>query len=144
MSKSYKNDKTIVQAAHGAIIEHQYTRGKNKGKTQLRFEWNPGFTKRFQTQYASAQDFVDTEVLRKSSAYIPVKTNMLQKSGILGTVIGSGEVQWVAPYARGQYYHTADTRSYDPKRGAHWFERMKADYGKAILSKAKKIGGGSE
>lgn len=144
MSKSYKNDKTIVQAAHGAIIEHQYTRGKNKGKTQLRFEWSPGFTKRFQIQYDSAQKYVDSAVQKHSAAYTPKKTSMLIKSSILGTVIGSGEVQWVAPYARGQYYHTADTRSYDPKRGAHWFERMKADHGKAILSKAKKIGGGSE
>lgn len=144
MSKSYQNDKTIVQAAHGAIIERQYTKGKYKGKTYLRFEWNPGFAPRFQKQYDSAQKFVDSEVQRRSAPYTPKKTSMLIKSSILGTVIGSGEVQWVAPYARGQYYHTADTRSYDPKRGAHWFERMKADYGKAILSKAKKIGGGSE
>lgn len=144
MSKSYKNDNTIIEAVHGSIVERQYTKGKNKGKTYLRIEWSPGFIPRFQKQYDSAQKFVDSEVQKRSAPYTPKKTSMLIKSSILGTVIGSGEVQWVAPYARDQYYHTADTRSYDPKRGAHWFERMKADHGKAILSKAKKIGGGSE
>ena len=114
------------------------------GNTSCRLTWNPGFGPQATARYSRAQSFLDSEVLRLSSAYVPIKTSMLQKSGILGTVIGSGEVQWVAPYARPQYYNTADTRSYDPKRGAHWFERMKADHGKAILSKAKKIGGGSE
>ena len=125
-----------IQTPRGTIIQ--------TGKVSCKLVWNPNFGPRATERYSRAQKFVDSEVLRLSSAYVPIKTSMLQKSGILGTVIGSGEVQWVAPYARGQYYHTSDTRSYDPKRGAHWFERMKADHGKAILSKAKKIGGGSE
>ena len=125
-----------IKTPRGTIIQ--------TGNVSCKLVWNPGFGPQATARYSRAQKFVDNEVLRLSSAYIPIKTSMLQKSGILGTVIDSGRVQWNAHYARPQYYSTSDTRSYDPKRGGHWFERMKADHGKAILSKAKKIGGGSE
>ena len=125
-----------IQTPRGTIIQ--------TGNVSCKLVWNPGFGPQATARYSRAQKFVDNEVLQLSSAYIPIKTSMLQKSGILGTVIGSGRVQWIAPYARPQYYSTSDTRSYNPKRGGHWFERMKADHGKAILSKAKKIGGGSD
>lgn len=125
-----------IKTPRGTIIQ--------TGNVSCKLVWNPNFGPQATARYSRAQKFVDNEVLRLSSAYIPIKTSMLQKSGILGTVIGSGRVQWIAPYARPQYYSTSDTRSYNPKRGGHWFERMKADHGKAILSKAKKIGGGSE
>lgn len=123
-----------IKTPRGTIIK--------SGKSSCRLVWNPNFAPRMNRQYTKAQKFVDSEVLRYSSAYVPLKTGMLQKSGILGTDVGSGTVQWVAPHARKQYYGTSDTRSYDAKRGAHWFERMKADYGQKIIAGAKKIGGG--
>ena len=123
-----------IKTPRGTIVK--------SGKTSCRLVWNPSFSSRMGEQYSKAQKFVDSEVLRYSSAYVPLKTRMLQKSGILGTDVGSGTVQWIAPYARKQYYVTSDTRSYDAKRGAHWFERMKADYGQKIIAGAKKIGGG--
>jgi hypothetical protein len=58
-----------------------------------------------------------------------LQSGILKKSGTLGTEIGSGEVDWIAPYARKQYYDTPETRVYDPMRGSLWFERMKADHG---------------
>lgn len=125
-----------IKTPRGTIIQ--------TGNVSCKLVWNPGFGPQATARYSRAQKFVDNEVLRLSAPYTPIKTSMLIKSGDLGTVIGSGEVKWIAPYARWQYYHTADTREYEAKRGAHWFERMKADHGKAILSKAKKIGGGSE
>ena len=64
---------------------------------------------------------------------VPKRTGALEKSGTLGTVIGSGEVKYIAPYARQQYYNTSQTRSYDPRRGGMWFERMKAANKAAIL-----------
>lgn len=70
---------------------------------------------------------------------VPFQTGMLDKSGKLGTVIGSGNVQYIAPYARTQYYDTATSRPYDANRGAKWFERMKVAYKKDILSGAKKL-----
>ena len=63
---------------------------------------------------------------------------MLDKSGILGTDVGSGEVNYIAPYAAAQYYRTSVSRPYDSQRGAKWFERMKIDHKDEILRGAKK------
>ncbi len=84
------------------------------------------------------QIVVDNEVLRYCSPLVPLRTSMLEKSGTLGTVIGSGEVKYIAPYARFQYYQTAESRSYDSRRGAKWFERMKAAHKKDIQRAAEK------
>ena len=110
------------------------------GKAQL--IWNPGFSSRFTQQYSKAQKFVDNEVLRGCSALVPFQTGALQKSGILGTEVGSGEVAWIAPYAHDQYYNTPRTRGYDANRGAYWFERWKASDGGRTIKQAKKLAGG--
>lgn len=86
-----------------------------------------------------AQSFVDSEVLRHCSPLVPKKTGFLDESGKLGTKIGSGEVRYSAPYASKQYYDTAESREYDPNRGANWFERMKPSHKAQILSGAQKI-----
>ena len=112
------------------------------GKAKL--TWNPGFSDKWNDQYSRAQIFVDTQVLRLSDPYVPMQTGMLKQSGTLGTEIGSGEVLWIAPYAQKQYYDTADYRDYDPQRGGHWFERMKADHGTAIIAGAKRRAGGGK
>ena len=110
------------------------------GKAQL--IWNPGFSSRFTQQYSKAQKFVDNEVLRGCSALVPFQTGALQKSGILGTDVGSGEVAWIVPYAQKQYYETPRSRSYDAHRGAYWFERWKASDGGRTIRQAKKLAGG--
>ncbi len=111
--------------------------------TSCALRWNPSFGANWGGRFNRAQQFVDSEVLRLSSPYVPFRTGMLDKSGILGTQIGSGEVNWIAPYAAAQYYNTADSRSYDAQRGGRWFERMKADHRDEILRGAKKLGGGN-
>lgn len=111
---------------------------------QAKLTWNPGFSDKWNGQYSQAQSFVDKQVLRLSDPYIPFQTGMLKQSGTLGTEIGSGEVSWIAPYAQKQYYDTADYRDYDPQRGGHWFERMKADHGPAIIAGAKRRAGGGK
>lgn len=107
---------------------------------QAKLQWNPDFAGQRTEQFSRMQKFIDSEVLRLSTPYIPIKTGMLIKSGILGTVVGSGEVNYIAPYADAQY-RTAVTRSYDAQRGGLWFERMKIDHKKEILEGAKKAGG---
>ncbi|WP_242857184.1 hypothetical protein [Fusicatenibacter saccharivorans] len=72
---------------------------------------------------------------------MPFQTGMLEKSGKLGTTVGSGLVEYIAPYARMQYYDTAQSRPYDANRGAKWFERMKVAEKREILDGAKKLGG---
>ena len=116
----------------GSIIQ-----GPN-GSAQL--VWNESFDSRMNKVLSEKQKTIDSEVLRLCSPMVPLRTGALEKSGILGTVIGSGEVKYVAPYARHQYYNTAPSRSYDSRRGGMWFERMKTANKAAIL---RLIGGGN-
>lgn len=109
----------------GSIIQ-----GKN-GKVQL--VWSSSCASRMNKTLNSKQESIDSEVLRRCAPMVPKRTGALEKSGTLGTVIGSGEVKYIAPYARPQYYNTSQTRSYDPRRGGMWFERMKAANKAAIL-----------
>lgn len=101
------------------------------------------------------QKFIDSEVLRLSSPYVPHLMGILDKSGTLATVIGSGEVIWNTPYARYQYYGKVMVGSAPKKatnkdltyhgggmRGARWFDRMKADHKPAIIAGAALIAGG--
>lgn len=103
------------------------------------FEFRPDFGARMGGKFDNAQKFVDNEVLRYSQPLIPFRTGTLVRSGKVGTVLGSGLVQYTAPYARFQYYKTGTSRTYDSRRGAKWFERMKTAHKKDILSGAKKI-----
>ena len=100
-----------------------------------------GGAQSWQGVFHAAQWFVDNEVLRLCDPFIPLKTSMLIKSGILGTDLGSGVVSWIAPYAVYQYYMTnRKTKSKTgPLRGSFWFERMRQIYQKQILKGAKKI-----
>ena len=101
--------------------------------------WNSDFATKRNAQFSKKQMFVDSEVLRRCSPRVPFRTGMLEKSGILGTDVGSGEVNYIAPYAARQYYNTSDVRSYDANRGAHWFARMKVAEKDDILRGADKI-----
>lgn len=128
------------------------------GVTTAALHWNPNFAGDWSGRYARAQQFVDSEVLRLDDKYVPLRQGNLKKSGILGTVIGSGLVRYIAPYARYQYYGKVMVgkapkqltsiplkyHSGDPNRGAKWFEVMKARHGRQIISGARKIMGGSK
>lgn len=129
------NKSIIVKTPRGQITR--------TGKTTARLEWNENFGAQRTDNFSRAQKFVDSEVLRLSSPYMPIQTGALIKSGQLGTVIGSGEVNWITPYAAAQYYNTAQSRPYDAQRGAYWFERMKVDHKDQVIAGARKIGGGN-
>ena len=113
--------------------------------TGITFDQN--FAENAAKNFEKAQKYIDSEVLRLSDPYVPMNTGMMKKSGISGTVLGSGEVDYTAPYARQQYYTNAGrgkeglnasggTRGL---RGRQWFERMKADHKDEILAGVKKI-----
>lgn len=75
-----------------------------------------------------AQMRLDQQVLTDSNYFCPLKTGTLQKSAVIGTVIGSGLLVWNTPYARRQYYGVDFDRSKDPNPNAcaKWFEAAKA------------------
>ena len=105
-------------------------------------KWNPNFKSKWQDRFTKSQKFVDSEILRLSEKYTPLLTGMLIKSGILGTEIGSGLVQWIAPYATFQYYSPRKPGSQTgPLRGPFWFERMKQVSGRKIVAGARKLAG---
>ena len=83
--------------------------------------------------FSRAQAFVDSECLRYMNPLTPRRTGMLIKSGTLGTVVGSGSIEYLAPYARRQYY--------EHKTKARWFETMKASHKDAIREGAEKLAG---
>ena len=75
-----------------------------------------------------AQMKLDMQVLADSNYFVPNKTSTLQKSGIINTVIGSGEVLWHTPYAHRQYYGESfnHSKQHNPNACSKWFEAAKA------------------
>lgn len=103
--------------------------------------WNPDFAPKLNASHNKAQVFVDSEVLRTSNRYVPEVTSMLKKSGILGTEAGTGEVAWIAPYARRQYHlvNRKTSQNINPLGGPYWFERAWRVWGESIILGAKAL-----
>jgi len=74
------------------------------------------------------QKVLDAQALKDSNYYCPLDTSMLQKSGILHTVIGSGKLTWKTPYAQKLYYdeHLNISRQKNPNASRRWFEAAKS------------------
>lgn len=70
---------------------------------------------------------LDALIMADSNYFCPLKTGTLQKSAIINTQIGSGEIVWKTPYARKQYYEYSKP-PYQPNPNAcgKWFEAAKA------------------
>ena len=107
-----------------------YTQASNGGKVTARLKWNPGFEPSMERGFENAQAFVDSECIRRMNPETPRRTGVLIKSATLGTVIGSGEINQIAPYARKNYYKH--------KEKSYWFERMKNRHKDSILRGAAK------
>lgn len=87
------------------------------------------------------QQFVDSECIRLADKFVPSDNGVLRGSAVANTVIGSGQIKYSTPYARRWYYEAANFQG-APRRGNHWFDRMKQANAKAILSGAAKVAGG--
>ena len=83
---------------------------------------------RFHTKFQQAQKYLDNEVLKDCAPYVPKDLGNLEKSGIHGTTLGSGQVIYNAPYARKCYYGTTIkfSTAKHPQACAQWFEKAKA------------------
>lgn len=99
---------------------------------------------RFHPRYHQAQRFLDSEVLRTSAPYVPMRSGELMRSGDKGTKIGSGEVEYNAPYAKRMYYGLSFNFSKDkhPQACAQWFEKAKVANIDAWKNGVQKIIGG--
>jgi hypothetical protein len=101
--------------------------------------WSVDFSTRRNRQFDRAQEFVDSEVLRLTTPYVPRDEGDLIRSGIRNTVIGSGKVSYRTPYARRLYYSRGFSFRGAPQRGERWFERMKRQHKKYILVRAREV-----
>lgn len=120
--------KRIVDEPQGRIITYR----TKTGETVARLTWNKGFKEKYTQSFDKKQAFVDQECIRRMNPETPKRTGVLIKSATLGTKIGSGEINQIAPYARRQYYEHRDK--------ALWFERMKNRHKDSILKGAMQIG----
>lgn len=137
-----------IETPRGTLINVN----KNGKKIKAQLEWNEDFQPKWEEKFTKAQKYVDNECLRHSDKLVPFQTGFLKKSGILGTVIGSGELNYLAPYSRYQYYgkvmvgkppkkvtNIPLNYQFAPQRGAFWFERMKVQHKEQILKGAKRL-----
>lgn len=74
-----------ITTPRGVIIQ-----GKN-GKAELK--WDSSFVPKTNQKFTRMQKFVDSEVLRRCSPRVPFQIGTLEKSGKLGTTVGSGIVE---------------------------------------------------
>lgn len=128
MAKRKKQFK--IETPRGTIQTYTVGSGPMAGRTIARLTWAPGFKQDKEKGFSKAQEFVDSECIRLMNPETPRRTGVLIKSATLGTVIGSGEINQIAPYARRQYYEHMEK--------SHWFERMKNRHKDSILKGAAK------
>lgn len=68
------------------------------------FCWRADFGAVMTARLNRAQAFIDSECMRRMAPYTPMRSGLLTESVKLGTVIGSGELRYLSPYARYLYY----------------------------------------
>lgn len=87
----------------------------------------PATESRLSKNFKKAQMALDAKVLQDSNYYIPMDSGSLKNSGILSTKIGSGLVEWSAPYAAAQYYGKPNkSHQKNPNATMKWFEVAKS------------------
>lgn len=84
------------------IIQPKDSNITSNGSLQLK--WNRDFGIRTEERFKRAQKFIDSECMRLMVPYTPRRNGFLEQSVKLGTVIGSGELRYLSPYARYLYY----------------------------------------
>ena len=76
----------------------------NAANGSFEFKWSPDFGAVMTQRLNEAQQFIDSECMRLMVPYTPRRNGMLEQSVKLGTVIGSGTLRYLSPYARYLYY----------------------------------------
>lgn len=86
-----------------------------------------GIKSDIESKIQQQQKYFDALVLQDSNFFCPIKTGTLQKSAIINSRLGSGELVWKTPYARRQYYdYHKPPYQPNPNACGKWFEAAKA------------------
>jgi hypothetical protein len=89
-----------------------------------------------------AQSWLDNEILKDTARYVRRQQGDLERSGISGTVIGSGLIVYNEPYAHKKYYDfTHVSTQANPQACRMWFEVSKSINKNKWIRGVKKIGG---
>jgi hypothetical protein len=125
----------VISTPRGSIV-HITTK---EGDVKAVLKWNPGFGQAYTNKFGRVQVFIDNGVIKGIEPYTPLRTSMMIKSLFLGSVIGSGLIRYLAPYAKRQYYmgRVADTSSTGELRGRLWFARWKAEKGDSFKASVR-------
>lgn len=84
-------------------------------------------TETIEKECKGVQAQLDAVILADSNYFCPLKTGTLQKSAIINSRLGSGELVWKTPYARRQYYdYHKPPYQPNPNACGKWFEAAKA------------------
>ena len=120
-----------IESPRGTIKLIKIKNGANAGTVYARLDWKPGFKPDKEKGFANAQEFVDSECIMYMNSLTPRLTGAMVKSATLGTVVGSGRIEYLSSYARKQYYKH--------KTKKKWFETMKKGHKEAIKKGAVKF-----
>lgn len=90
-----------------------------------------------------AQDYIDSECIKRMEPFVPVGLPRFYHSGKLrdsAAVKSPGELTYTAPFAKNDYYATVDhTHGGNPRAQRLWFEVMKRESLADILNGTAKI-----
>lgn len=92
--------RVYVETPRGRIVEVRH----RDSTISMELKWNTGFSTRANKSFNNVQGYIDNAVIRYMTPYTPMRNGVLYKSATLGTTIGSGWINQVAPYARYLYY----------------------------------------
>jgi hypothetical protein len=113
----------ILETPRGAVI----TRSFSGGDMSAEVIFFPGALEKLKDQFHSAQAWLDNAILEDTAPYVPMITGALVQSGILGTVIGTGMIYYIAPYAKKVWERdTPPSKEAHPAASRRWIEPSKA------------------
>ena len=108
------------------------------GKIRLGIRWAADLSGRFTAGFEQLQKETDAEFIRLVTPYVSLRTGALANSAKTHTVLGSGEIMHVTPYAGAQYYRLPLGRGVrEDGRGPHWGERCINDHRTEFISFVK-------
>lgn len=91
-------------------------------------KWAAEIVLKKKQQFTKAQAMIDSECLRYMNPLTPMRTGAMIRSANIGTKLGTGEIVYLCPYARRQYYTNQGGSPGHPTARAQWFETMKTQH----------------
>lgn len=113
---------------------------------KVKLKWAKDFKPRHNKQFSEAQEYVDTQCIKRMREFVPVAVSRFPNAGKMRNsieILSPGKIIHKDKKARSEYYnHGKHTHTGDPKAKPMWFEVMKTKYKREIILGAAKLAGG--